>query len=420
MSFKNLFLIAFLFIIVFYSINVPVKAVENDSVYSYDKFLTSSLINVYQEYISPINYTTCPMNPSCSQYAKQCFQQMNPIIAVLKTTDRLLRCSNDLEHYKTVNINGAVRYNDLPIKSNNTYRNAKIQIARIDFNSDYKQNDNKTVDGKTETGIIKSANEKLLFDFAKELELNHEYDKAIIEYKRLLSYYPNSKYRSRALISIFSINFLTRNYMAVITWGNKIINSNDIKIVNEVDLKYYMAVAFINLENFKMAREKLFDIIPDIQDTDYRSKVNIIIGTTYVYEEQWAKAIDYFDLVNNNSIYYKTANHFKELANNGKGISYKSPKLAAFLGVIPGMGYLYDGYKKTALSSLIVNGLLYMGASKAFENDNDALGILLAAFNFGFYAGNIYGSYETARNVNEDIKGKYMSKFNIVLNKINY
>jgi len=62
---------------------------ENEVVYPYHKLMVDSLMSAYRNYISPVNQSSCPMYPTCSGYAEECFRTYNPLIASLKTSDRV-------------------------------------------------------------------------------------------------------------------------------------------------------------------------------------------------------------------------------------------------------------------------------------------------------------------------------------------
>ena len=71
------------------------------------------LLDFYQQWISPVNgKNRCPMHPSCSQYAKNAFQELSLHTAYLKTLDRLLRCGHELYYYPAVFVNGRMRWYD--------------------------------------------------------------------------------------------------------------------------------------------------------------------------------------------------------------------------------------------------------------------------------------------------------------------
>ncbi|HIT44123.1 TPA: membrane protein insertion efficiency factor YidD [Candidatus Avacholeplasma faecigallinarum] len=55
--------------------------------------LPIKLINFYQNSISPNTAPKCRFYPSCSQYAKECYEKFNFVKASLLTTKRLLKCN---------------------------------------------------------------------------------------------------------------------------------------------------------------------------------------------------------------------------------------------------------------------------------------------------------------------------------------
>lgn len=50
------------------------------------------LIRGYQYLISPFLGANCRFNPTCSQYAIECFKKYNVFKAIFKSTWRILRC----------------------------------------------------------------------------------------------------------------------------------------------------------------------------------------------------------------------------------------------------------------------------------------------------------------------------------------
>jgi hypothetical protein len=73
----------------------------------------SGVLDFYQRWISPARGAThCPMHPSCSQYAKQAFDQLPWYEAYVRTLERLLRCGNDLDDYPVILVDGEIRWLD--------------------------------------------------------------------------------------------------------------------------------------------------------------------------------------------------------------------------------------------------------------------------------------------------------------------
>jgi hypothetical protein len=136
---------------------------------------------------------------------------------------------------------------------------------------------------------------------------------------------------------------------------------------------------------------------------------------TYAHENNWGKAIQSFASIDSYSEFAPQARDFAGFCYEGIHLPQKDPALAGVLGIVPGLGYLYDGYPKTALSSFIVNGLFFWGTYEAFRKDQEALGAILAFISSGWYAGNIYGSVASARRRNTKTKRDLLLKLDIGL-----
>jgi uncharacterized protein len=50
-------------------------------------------IRFYQEWISPIRGVHCGFRPSCSAYGYAAIEQQGPIVGIMMTADRLMRCN---------------------------------------------------------------------------------------------------------------------------------------------------------------------------------------------------------------------------------------------------------------------------------------------------------------------------------------
>jgi len=67
---------------------------------------------VYRHVIRPARGGACPMHPSCSHYSEQAFQKRGPLIGLLVTADRLIRCGGDSDMYLRILTRDGVRRYD--------------------------------------------------------------------------------------------------------------------------------------------------------------------------------------------------------------------------------------------------------------------------------------------------------------------
>lgn len=93
----------------------------------------------------------------------------------------------------------------------------------------------------------------------------------------------------------------------------------------------------------------------------------------------------------------------------------KSVGSAKFLNaILPGAGYLYLGQKKSAITSLLLNGLFIFASYEFFKNGYIAAGVITTSFEMGWYFGCIYGAGEEAKFYNERL---YKENAETLMNK---
>ncbi len=105
------------------------------------------------------------------------------------------------------------------------------------------------------------------------------------------------------------------------------------------------------------------------------------------------------------------AREYAELITTLKPPRHKSPMLAGVLGIAPGAGYAYAGHRHTALSALLVLGVLGWATERSYATENPGLGAFLTFVTGGWYAGSIYGSAEAANRFNDHELSLYQSNF---------
>lgn len=76
-----------------------------------------SLVEVYRNYLSPIDGKTCPMYPSCSKYSLLCFEKHGLFVGWVMTCDRLLHEADEIRQAPIIYVNGVQRSYD-PIENN--------------------------------------------------------------------------------------------------------------------------------------------------------------------------------------------------------------------------------------------------------------------------------------------------------------
>lgn len=82
-----------------------------------------------------------------------------------------------------------------------------------------------------------------------------------------------------------------------------------------------------------------------------------------------------------------------------KGTKDKSPSLAAFLSIFPGMGAVYNGNLLKGITYMLLFAVLIVLTNNAYEPDSIVFGLMIA----GFYIFQIIDSYNEAGRINENV-----------------
>ena len=82
---------------------------------------------------------------------------------------------------------------------------------------------------------------------------------------------------------------------------------------------------------------------------------------------------------------------------------WRSPTAAKGLAVVPGLGHLYAGSPRQALSAFIVNSVFMSGVGYAASREAWGVAGVLGFFGAGFYLGNFYGAADAARRHNQKV-----------------
>lgn len=131
-------------------------------------------------------------------------------------------------------------------------------------------------------------------------------------------------------------------------------------------------------------------------------------GLASAYSGDWEGARMALEKVSPGSVFSRQSRYNAGICRKASMEKRKNPRLAGYLGLIPGAGYLYAGHRRSAATSFVFNSALILSAVQAFRNDNYALGGTLSLFSFVWYSGNVYGSVHAARRYNYSIDSRYL------------
>jgi hypothetical protein len=193
---------------------------------------------------------------------------------------------------------------------------------------------------------------------------------------------------------------------AIFEYDNKC--PENLKLNDEI--LYQIMIVQMNLHNYdlainmgNLAEQKCINEI-------MKEKFTLLNGLLYAKKFDWNNAIEKYKNLSTSAKYNKVSEINLSLVDKLKFAKQKKPAIAGILSIIPGGGYAYAGHKQTAISALLVNGLLGYAAYNSFKIKNYGMGILTGVFGLSFYVGNIIGGNKSAKRYNENKKKSIINK----------
>lgn len=344
-------------------------------------------ISFYQKNISDLRSGSCPMYPSCSNYALQTIKEQGLITGIINGSDRLLRCGHEHKYYNLTFQEKGFKLIDLPNNAKETNLLFHVDRPSHTFNSFYQDttlnllatliNDglysealveiNKIKIGKTNFGDELIAFEMICLNAMKK------YDKVIYNYSLL--------------------NNTSKNYTSILT---QLFNSH------------------LKLENYNNILQ-LDSVLLNKDKTEFRVRQLLnLVFTSYVNENKLNEAKRY---IMNNRLNSLDNQNAEMVLNDLNSIRYKSPTLATISSIIiPGSGYVYAGHTVTGISALIFNSLLAYATYTSFKSNNTGVGVLTGLIGMGFYISNIQGSAKSVIRYNNYKKQQVINGFERKIN----
>ena len=245
------------------------------------------------------------------------------------------------------------------------------------------------------------------FNYAQELFSAKDYLTAVNEYKRFIYFFPKDERVELAMFQIGQSYFLGRQFDEAVQSFKTLTEQY---FETEYSIKSYFKISevYIVLKAFDLALINLNNLITITKDENIRDEAYYRIGWIYIEIASWNNARHSFGKISpKNRNKFKLKKLADELEKKAL-IPQKDPKLAGFLSIIPGGGYLYCERYQDALIAFLLNGGLILAAYESFDKGHGALGGLLTFVGFGFYAGNIYGAVTSAHKFNRKETGQFI------------
>ena len=249
------------------------------------------------------------------------------------------------------------------------------------------------------------------FDFARELMDDGKYDLAVKEFERFMHFFPNDR-RVPSAYYLTGVCYLRqglyKNARQVFT---KIFSSDpDGEFAGKA--MFMMGETYYE-EGFPEKAEYFFaEAAKEYPSSDLKNASFYRLGWARMREHRWKEASEEFSRVEKGSSLYDSAQALAEQSLKGNLLPTKDPVTAGVMaGVVPGLGHAYLARYKDAAVAFLLNGLFIWATVESFQQDHNVLGGILAFFEFGWYAGNIYSAVNGAHKYNRKVRDDFSNSF---------
>jgi tetratricopeptide (TPR) repeat protein len=230
-----------------------------------------------------------------------------------------------------------------------------------------------------------------LLRYSTELFGEMDYYRAITEYRRYLSYYPDAPDTTVARLRIFDAYYLAGHYSEAIEWGRNVSGYYGRGTLPQCQIQLRLGECEVKLEN-PTAAHAAFREASICNDAEVTSRALYRTGISYLMDKEWKGAEQTFSSIPVETVWGERAHRAIAKIREARASPRKNPLTAAVLGLVPGLGYAYVGQPQTGLAALVVNGLSLVATFSAFSHGQAGLGSALGLLSVGWYSGSIYGA----------------------------
>lgn len=239
-----------------------------------------------------------------------------------------------------------------------------------------------------------------LFAFAGSLMQEQDYYRAITEYKRFLSYYPDDERSQLCLLNIgMAYGKGGKTDLAVEQFQK--ISDNYPGTPTAERAGYEIGLAYYADQRYEDADKAFSDFIKNYPGSIRMDPAHIYLGWSLIHLWKTDRAAMAFSAVSKESPQYPLCQAISGEMESGPAHPSKSPVLAGiFSAVIPGSGQIYTGRLTEGVTSFVLNGSFIWAIVELFDRGSEAAGFILGFLETGWYTGGIFGAVNDAHKFN--------------------
>lgn len=253
--------------------------------------------------------------------------------------------------------------------------------------------------------------------FARHLARTGQAEQAAVEYQRFLFLSPDHPAVDQARLEAADVYLRLGRTDLVDAVVTPLIGGPPSELSGRALVK--RALAFKASGRAAQARRLLTELN---RRTDYGPRVTDLaafeLGWLETAQGQWAAAAQAFGLVSPQGRLGARAAWLAERVAEGDLLDQRSPSLAGWLSLIPGLGQAYLGRWPDAAWSAGLSLVPAAGAVLAFAAANTVTGGLLAVVAAVFYGGNFYSAVSEAHRLNQKIKRDFIRRLKLGQQKV--
>ena len=254
------------------------------------------------------------------------------------------------------------------------------------------------------------------FSFTQNTNINYAdwlykqgfYDYALQEYLRMI-YISNLEKDQNTLWvynKVAECYLMSGEYEKGINWCENINEKYSKDTLYELNVTY--SIILMKMGFFEKSEKILSSTV--LKESPISNRVYFLLGCSEAHQWKLNDAINAWQNIPIDQNLNPIATDYISYTREAQKVNFLNPTYGAIFGIVPGLGYLYAGHEKTALSALIVIGLTSWGTFASFENNVDGIGYLTGFLTLGWYSGSIYGSYWACERKNEYNRRLYLKK----------
>jgi hypothetical protein len=243
--------------------------------------------------------------------------------------------------------------------------------------------------------------------FANELFDNGQYLRAAEEYQRYAFFFARHAKRREMLFKAGKSFLLANDPSTALKLFNQLTSDTPLDEI-AVEAFFMAARCQLQMNAATHAVVQLNNLVALSDDPAVEDRAYYRIAWIHINRLDWNGALQSLSRISPQGAARYDVKAIMGPLEKASAIPQKSPVAAGMLSILPGGGQLYCHRYKDALIAFVLNVGTFWAAHEAFDNDQPALGGLLAFVGVGFYAGNIYGAVNDARKYNIDQKRRYI------------